>query len=123
MPSRRYENPVVGLELCRSHASRRHSQRNRKRTFEGQIPLNAETYNFLFVDTERILYNRSARYDSRSLPTHWHLAVYKTADGCTRPLILTAARRVGRAASEGTIEEVGLICLRQFWVALAFVDK
>jgi hypothetical protein len=58
------------------------------RIFEGQIPLNAETYNFLSVGTERILYNRSARYDSRSLPTHWHLAVYKTADGRTRPLTL-----------------------------------
>ena len=30
--------------------------------------------------------------------------------------------RVGRAASEGKYEEVGLICLRQLWVALAFVD-
>jgi hypothetical protein len=34
----------------------------------------------------------------------------------------TAAQRVGWAASEGKYGKVGLICLRQLLVALAFVD-
>ena len=45
-----------------------------------------------------------------------------TARGCGLQAVNLGDGIIQRAASGGKYGEVGLICLRQLWVALAFVD-